>query len=50
MSVELEVTVKIRMNDGTPPTPQAVPWLARLLGRLTAHPCVVMLLREILGK
>ena len=46
MSMELEVSIKIRVNDGTEARP--APYLACLLSKLASHPCVAIILREIM--
>jgi hypothetical protein len=48
MNVELEVSLKIRVSDDPPKASPPRPLLAVLLDRIASHPCVVMLLREIM--
>jgi hypothetical protein len=50
MNVEVEITLKIRATDDPPKAPTPRPILAVLLDRIASHPCVVMLLREIMRK
>jgi len=47
MNVEVDVTFKIRATDDTPKASPPRPTLASLCERITSHPYIVMLLREI---
>jgi hypothetical protein len=48
MNVEIEVSVKVRVSDAPAQSPPSRPIIAVLLDRIASHPCVVMILREIL--
>ncbi len=47
MNVEIEISLKIRASDDPPKAQSPRPLIAILLDRIASHPCVVMLLREI---
>lgn len=47
MNVEVEVTIKLRASDEPTKAPLRPSVFAALLDRIASHPCVVMLLREI---
>jgi hypothetical protein len=48
MNIDVEFKVKIRASDDGKPIEQrcVIPVLGRLLDKLAAHPCVLMILRE----
>jgi hypothetical protein len=47
MNIDFEFNVKIRATDEKPVEKHClIPFLARLLDKLAAHPCVLMMLRE----
>jgi hypothetical protein len=48
MNIDIEVSLKIRVSDDQPQARPSRPLLAVLLDRLASHPCVVMILREIM--
>jgi hypothetical protein len=48
MNVEVEITLKIRASDEPSQARPRPSTLAALLDRIASHPCVVMLLREIM--
>jgi hypothetical protein len=48
MNVEIEVTLKIRASDDPRQAEPRRSLLIILLDRIASHPCVVMLLREIM--
>ena len=56
MSIDLEVSIKIRLIEGVATVDQpaasrrALCVLARLVSRITSHPCIVMILREFTKK
>ncbi len=48
MNVEIEITFKSRATDEAAKAQPRPSILAVLLDRIASHPCVVMILREIL--
>ena len=48
MNIDIEVTFKIRASDEPPKAQPRLSILATLLDRIASHPCVAMLLREIM--
>jgi hypothetical protein len=48
MNIDIEVTFKIRVSDQMPQDQPKPALLAVLLNRIVSHPCVVMILREML--
>jgi hypothetical protein len=48
MNIDIEVSLKIRDSEGAPQVEPRRAILAYLLERIASHPCVVMLLREIM--
>jgi hypothetical protein len=48
MNTEVEVNVKIRVSEESPPAEPPRTAIAALLERIAAHPCVLFIVREIL--
>jgi hypothetical protein len=51
MNIDLELKLRIRVTGDDKPIEKGcfVPILGRLLDKLAAHPCVLMILREFMG-
>lgn len=50
MNIDIEVTFKVRASDEKEAKPErcrAMPLLGHLLDKLSAHPCVLFILREL---
>jgi hypothetical protein len=47
MNINIEVNLKIRASEGEPEEPRPR-FLDFLLHRIASHPCIVMILREII--
>ena len=54
MNVEIEVSVKIKMLDGSSipqvETCKSTPLLTRLLEKIAVHPCIAMIIQEVMQK
>ncbi len=48
MNIDIEVTLKVKASDDTSQVKQRRSALVCLLDRLASHPCIVMILREIM--
>jgi hypothetical protein len=50
MNVEVDLNIRIRVTDEPlkPASPRST--LAALLARITSHPCIVMLIRQLVGQ
>jgi hypothetical protein len=48
MNIDIEVNLKIRASEKTPQVETPRPVIRCLLAKLASHPCIVMLLRELI--
>ncbi len=48
VNIDIEVSFKVRVSHAPTPPPPTRPILVVLLNRIVSHPCVVMILREIM--